>query len=135
MYSYGLSCMTYQKSNINRHTKSNFSKFQPPSEKLRDVDNDPIGSLPPLNVNIYYLTCTERYTNWMEVIPLNNISTDIVSKIFCDNWNFRSGTSYRLITDRSAELRSELLSARTKVCGIKLQQKAAYHHQANGNVE
>lgn len=71
----------------------------------------------------------------MEVIPLNNISADTVPKTFCDNWNFRFGTPCTLIADRSAELRSELLSARTKMCGIKFQQTAAYHPQANGNVE
>ena len=80
------SCMACQKYKINRHTKSSFGDFQLPPERFSDVHIDLIGPLPPSNENIYCLPCIVWYSNWMEVIPLSNITADRAAKAFYSNW-------------------------------------------------
>lgn len=128
-------CIPCQKSKINRHTKSSFGEFQLPSERFSDVHIDLIGPLPPSNGNIYCLTCIDRYSNWMEVIPLQNMLADTVARAFYSNWISRFGTPCRLVTDRGSQFGSEVFQTLSRICGIKLQHTTAYHPQANGKVE
>ena len=127
--------MACQKSKIIRHTKSSFEDFQLPSERLSGVHIELIGSLPPSNGNVYCLICIDWYPNWMEMIPLNNISADIVAKAFCSNWISRFGIPCPLATDRGEQFNSELINNLLNMCGIKLQHSTAYHPQANGKVK
>lgn len=80
-------------------------------------------------------TYIDRYTSWMEVIPLENMSAETVAKAFYGNWISRFETPLRLVTDRGSQFGSELFNALTRLCGTKLQQTTAYHPQANGKVE
>ena len=53
----------FQKSKINRHTKSSFGDFQLSSERFSDAYIFLILPLPPSNGNIYCLTCIDWYSN------------------------------------------------------------------------
>ena len=46
---------------------------------------DFIRPLPPSKGNIYCFICIDRYSNWMDVIFLNNISANTVAKAFYSN--------------------------------------------------
>ncbi|UYV81197.1 K02A2.6-like, partial [Cordylochernes scorpioides] len=93
------------------------------------------GSLPPSNGNTYCLTCIDRFSNWMEVVPLENISAERVARAFYENWISRFGTPHRLISDRGAQFTSETFKCLSRLCGFKLQHTTAYHPQCNGKVE
>ncbi|GBN22484.1 Transposon Tf2-6 polyprotein [Araneus ventricosus] len=128
-------CIPRQKAKINRHTKTKLGEFEVPSGRFCVVHIDLIGPLPPSRGNIYCLTCIDRFSNWMEAIPLDNISADTVARAFYSNWIARFGTPHKLITDRGTQFRSETLQTLSKICGIKLQHTTAYHHACNGKVE
>ncbi|GBO39378.1 Uncharacterized protein K02A2.6 [Araneus ventricosus] len=128
-------CIPCQKAKINRHTETKLSEFEVPSGRFCDVHIDLIGPLPPSRGNIYCLTCIDRFSSWMEAIPLDNISADTVARAFYSNWIARFGTPHKLITDRRTQFRSETLQTLTKICGIKLQHTTAYHPACNGKVE
>ncbi|GBM47571.1 hypothetical protein AVEN_90278-1 [Araneus ventricosus] len=102
-------------------------EFEVPSGRFCVVHIDLIGPLPPSGGNIYCLTCIDRFSNWMEAIPLDNISADTVARAFYSNWIARFGTPHKLITDRGTQFRSETLQTLSKICGIKLQHTTAYH--------
>jgi cleavage and polyadenylation specificity factor subunit 1 len=129
------SCVPCQKSKISRHTKSILGEYQKPSERFREVHIDLVGPLPSSNGNTYCLTCIDRYTNWMEAIPLENISADTVAKAFYSNWIARFGIPLHLITDRGAQFSSDIFKTLSRICGIKLSHTTAYHPQCNGKVE
>ncbi|GBM38200.1 Retrovirus-related Pol polyprotein from transposon 412 [Araneus ventricosus] len=128
-------CIPCQKAKINRHTKTKLYEFEVPSGRFCVVHIDLIGPLPPSRGNIYCLTCIVRFSNWMEAIPLDNISADTVARAFYSNWIARFGTPHKLITDRGTQFRSETLQTLSKICGIKLQHTTAYHPACNGKVE
>ncbi|GBN21598.1 Transposon Tf2-11 polyprotein [Araneus ventricosus] len=128
-------CIPCQKAKINRHTKTKLGEFEVPSGRFCVVHIDLIGPLPPSRENIYCLTCIDRFSNWMEAIPLDNISADTVARAFYSNWIARFGTPHKLITDRGTQFRSETLQTLSKICGIKLQHTTAYQPACNGKVE
>ncbi|UYV80161.1 hypothetical protein LAZ67_18001853 [Cordylochernes scorpioides] len=128
-------CRACQRNKINRHTKTSFGTFKISTEKFNDIHIDLVGPLPPSNNYIYCLTCIDRYSNWMEAIPLENNSSDTVARAIYNNWITRYGTPLRLVPDRGAQFTSDTFANLTKICGIKLQNPTAYHPQANGKVE
>ncbi|GBN05576.1 Pro-Pol polyprotein [Araneus ventricosus] len=128
-------CIPCQKAKINRHTKTKLGEFEVPSGRFCVVHIDLIGPLPPSRGNIYCLTCIDRFSNWMETIPLDNISADTVARAIYGNWIARFGTPHKLITFRGTQFRSETLQTLSKICGIKLQHTTAYHPACNGKVE
>ncbi|GBO40228.1 Transposon Tf2-6 polyprotein [Araneus ventricosus] len=128
-------CIPCQKAKINRDTKTKLGECEVPSGRFCVVHIDLIGPLPPSRGNIYCLTCIDRFSNWMEAIPLDSISADTVARAFYSNWIARFGTPHKLITDRGTQFRSETLQTLSKICGIKLQHTTAYHPACYGKVE
>lgn len=127
--------MAFQKSKFNRHTKSSFSEFQPPSKRCSGIDIDLIGLSPPSNCNIYCLVCIDHYTNWMEVVQLNNISADTFAKAFYDSLISIFRTECRIVMNHGAEFGWELLNILTKMCGMKLHHMIGYLSQVNEKVK
>ena len=129
------SCIPCQKSKVTRHTKSPLGEFLKPSGRFQEVHIDIVGPLPPSNGNTYCLTCVDRYTNWMEAIPLENIYAETISKAFYNNWIVRFGVPWKLVTDRGTQFSSQIFQTLSRICGIKLLHTTAYHPQCNGKVE
>ncbi|GBM57971.1 hypothetical protein AVEN_72921-1 [Araneus ventricosus] len=102
-------CIPCQKAKINRHTKTKLGEFEVPSGRFCAVHIYLIGPLPPSRGNIYCLTCIDRFSNWIEAIPLDNISADTMARAFYSNWIARFGTPHKLITDRGTQFKSETL--------------------------
>lgn len=128
-------CISCQKNKIVRHTHSKFNSFEEPDERFSIIHVDIIGPYPPSNGNKYCLTCIDRFTCWMEVIPIENITTETITKAFYANWICRFGVPFSVITDRGNQFRSELFRSLGVICGIKMQTTTSYHPQSNGKVE
>ncbi|GFU33919.1 retrovirus-related Pol polyprotein from transposon opus, partial [Nephila pilipes] len=75
-------CMRCQKCKVNRHTKSKFGVYQIPDGRFSVVHIDLIGPLPPSEGMEYCLTCIDRYSSWIEAVPLPAITAEIVGKAF-----------------------------------------------------
>ncbi|UYV65624.1 hypothetical protein LAZ67_3004897 [Cordylochernes scorpioides] len=96
---------------------------------------DLIGALPPSNGNIYCLTCIDRYTSWMEVVPLPDMKSETVARAFYENCIVRFGAPHTVISDQGKQFTSQLFKDLTTLCGIKLRHSTAYHPQCNGKIE
>lgn len=128
-------CNECQKNKTSRHTKSKFGVFEEPDERFKIVHIDLIGPLPPSNDNVYCLTCIDRFSNWMEVIPMKNCEAQTVARKFYKHWISRFGTPVTVITDQGRQFESELFRNLAKLCGIKIQHTTPYHPQSNGKIE
>lgn len=128
-------CISCQKCKITRHTKSKFSEFQEPDTRFSIVHIDLIGPLPPSNGQVYCLTCIDRFTGWVEVIPLPNSTAEIVSKAFYEQWICRFGAPWKIITDQGTQFESQLFRSLAMVCGAKVHHTTPYHPQCNGKIE
>ncbi|GBM12505.1 hypothetical protein AVEN_188684-1 [Araneus ventricosus] len=77
------------------------------------------------------LTCIDRFTCWIEVIPLANVTAEIVAREFYDHWISRFEMPYSVITGQDSQFRSELFK---NICGFKVCTTTAYHSQCNGKI-
>ncbi|UYV78413.1 hypothetical protein LAZ67_16001275 [Cordylochernes scorpioides] len=128
-------CVNCQKCKVSIHTKSEIGKYLEVDERFSVVHIDLIGALPPSNGNIYCLTCIDRYTSWMEVVPLPDMKSETVARAFYENWIVRFGAPHTVISDRGKQFTSQLFKDLTTLCGIKLRHSTAYHPQCNGKIE
>ncbi|GFW39280.1 retrovirus-related Pol polyprotein from transposon opus [Trichonephila clavipes] len=84
-------CIRCQKCKVSRHTKSKLGEFEQPDERFSVVHIDLIGKLPPSEGMQYCLTCINRFSCWMEAIPIPEITAEIVGRAFYEKWICRFG--------------------------------------------
>ncbi|UYV82469.1 hypothetical protein LAZ67_21002319, partial [Cordylochernes scorpioides] len=109
-------CVNCQKCKVSIHTKSEIGKYQEVDERFSVVHIDLIGPLPPSNGNIYCLTCIDRYTSWMEVVPLPDMKSETVARAFYENWIVRFGAPHTVISDQGKQFTSQLFKDLTTLC-------------------
>ncbi|GFV57399.1 retrovirus-related Pol polyprotein from transposon opus [Trichonephila clavipes] len=128
-------CIRCQKYKVSRHTKSKLGEFEQPDERFSVVHIDLIGKLPPSEGMQYCLTCIDRFSCWMEAIPIPEITAEIVEKAFYEKWICRFGVPAKLVTDQGRQFEAELFRSIAAICGAKVAHTTSYHPQCNGKVE
>jgi hypothetical protein len=81
------------------------------------------------------LTCIDRFTRWLEAIPLSDITAESVAAGFLQGWISRFGVPSTVTTDRGAQFESTLWSSLMQTLGTKRLRTTAYHPIANGLIE
>lgn len=99
------------------------------------VHIDLIGPLPPSEGMTYCLTCIDRFSCWMEAIPLPDITAEKVGRAFYEHWVSRYGAPATIITDQGRQFESSLFRSLAAICGAKVVQTTPYHPQSNGKIE
>ena len=79
-------CLDCQKSKIFRHVKLVPDKFVALDGRFDHVHIDLVGPLPNRNSVEYILTMTDRFSRWVEAVPLREISAQTVARAFYDTW-------------------------------------------------
>ena len=128
------SCDLCQKTKVTRHTKAQYTPF-PPSEKFDRVHLDIVGHFSESHGQKYLLTMIDRYSRWIEIIPIPNIRAETVVKAFFENWIARYGVPNIITTDRGTQFTSELHQAFISLLGAQHITTTAYHPQCNGIIE
>lgn len=128
-------CQICQAAKVNRHTKSKFGTFPAETQRFATIHMDIVGPLPPSEGFQYLLTIIDRFTRWIEVIPLKGITAEEVCRSFFEGWVSRFGCPQKIHTDRGRQFISKVFNNIAKTIGAQHQQSTAYHPQANGIVE
>ena len=102
------SCLSCQRSKIQRHTVTPLGSFLPPDSRFDRIHIDLVGPLPPSKGYSFLLTIIDRFTRWPEAIPLADITAASVAQAFIAQldisfWhsyhnNHRPGTPVRIVT-------------------------------------
>ena len=128
-------CIRCQRAKVHRHTKAPLSKFEPTTRRFDHIHVDIVGPLPESQGHSYLLTATDRFTRWLEAIPIPNMETSTVARAYLQNWVARFGIPRQMTSDRGRQFISELWSAMSNLLGTELHHTTAYHPQANGLIE
>lgn len=83
----------------------------------------------------YILTVVDRFSKWMEAIPLRNATSEAVAKEFWNNWVTRYGCPARITTDQGRQFEAQLFAKLSQITGTTRVRTPAYHPQANGLIE
>ena len=129
------SCLSCQRSKVQRHTSSPLSTFTTPDARFDQIHIDIVGLLPSSGGYSYLLTCIDRFTRWCEAIPLSDITADTVAKALITGWISRFGIPSTITTDRGAQFESHLWHNLMKLLGSHRLRTTAYHPMSNGIIE
>ena len=128
-------CVNCKKAKITRHNKAPVEKFPESTGKFNEIHLDLVGPLPPNKGHKYLLTMVDRYTRWVEAIPLQDMTTETVVDAFLLHWIARYGVPRSIVTDRGGQFESHLWDSVMKKLGIDRHRTTAYHPNSNGLVE
>uniref|UniRef100_A0A0A9Y417 RNA-directed DNA polymerase n=1 Tax=Lygus hesperus TaxID=30085 RepID=A0A0A9Y417_LYGHE len=128
-------CIGCQRSKVNKHTKSPIGTFVEADDRFSVVHIDIVGPLPPSDGYTYLLTMIDRFSSWMEAVPIVDIKAETVAKTFFSQWISRYGAHTHLVSDRGRQFQSCLFRKHAELCGINLRHTTPYHPQSHGKVE
>jgi hypothetical protein len=112
------------------------SEFKLPDGRNRHVHIDILGPFASSNNGYkFVLTMIDRFTRWVEAIPLRTITAESVAKHLLNDWICRYGTPSVITSDRGTQFTSDLFASLTRLVGTHHITTTAYHPQANGLVE
>src|SRR5215469_12032538 len=128
-------CLPCQRSKVSRHTKAPPGSFLPPGQRFSQIHCDLVGPLPSSEGFTYLLTCIDRYTRWVEAIPLSNITAKTVAKAFLYHWIARFGVPLSVTTDQGRQFQSGTWNGLMTLLGSERFSSTSYHPISQGIIE
>lgn len=129
------SCLPCQRAKIQKHTKNLPQKISVPNQRFQHIHLDLIGPLPSCQNFRYCMTMIDRFSRWLEVIPLTEISAEIDTTAFYTHWVARYGAPQTITTDQDPQFEAALFKALTNLIGCERIRTSAYHPASNSILE
>ena len=77
----------------------------------------------------------DRFSRWIEAIPLTDIKATTVAKYFYNEWVCRYGVPDYLISDQGSQFESTIFNYLLNSLDIQRRRTTAYHPASNGMIE
>lgn len=113
-----------------------------PLQKLPVADDfntrihlDLLGPLPDNSGAKYVLAVVDAYSKFLQVVPLENKSMDVVASAFFDSWISQFGTPKLIVSDQGKEFVNSCFQLLDRKLGITHKTTSPYHPMANGQAE
>ena len=85
--------------------------------------------------NTHILVLQDLFTRFTELVPLPNLTADVIIEIILNVWILRYGPMHRLLTDNGSEFANKTLLTVCNALSIKKVFITPLHPQSNGQVE
>ena len=129
------SCARCQSSKIFRHVRAPLSQRSLPDDRFVSLHLDLVGPLPESEGHTYLLTIIDRYSRWLEAIPLSSVTAVDCARALLRGWISRFGVPQDITTDQGPQFTSVLWTELMASLGVKALRTTSYHPQSNGMVE
>ena len=83
----------------------------------------------------YLMTIVDRYSRWIEAVPLTSITAADCAQALLRHWVSRYGSPQDITTDQGPQFTSVLWTELMALLGVKCLRTTSYHPQCNGMVE
>ena len=130
---YVRSCPSCQASKIIRHVHSPLVQRPLPDDRFLSLHLDLVGPLPESET--FLMTIVDRYSRWLEAIPLASTTAADCAQALLRHWVSRFGAPQDITTDQGPQFTSTLWRELMSMLGVKALRTTAYHPQTNGMVE
>ena len=128
-------CVDCQASKVSRHIRTPLLPRPPAERRFGSLHVDLVGPLPSSEGYTYIFTIIDRYTRWLEAVPLQSMTAQDCARALLRTWIARFGVPDELTSDQGRQFTSNLWKELNVSLGIHSQTTTAYHPQANGMVE
>ena len=129
------SCQACQQSKVGRNTIAPLQPIKTPEVRFSHLHVDVVGPLPPSNGYNYLLTVIDRYTKFMNAVPLKDITTESLIDALLQGWISTFGVPHKIVTDQGSQFTYKLFRDVLCQIGVKHIKTTSYHPIANGEVE
>lgn len=85
--------------------------------------------------NVYMVVIVDRFTSWIEVVPIANKTATAVAEAFVKAWVCRFGVPDQLYTDQGHEVAGQLMKTVCRLLGVEKIRTTPFHPQADGKAE
>ncbi|KAF2347188.1 Integrase catalytic core, partial [Trinorchestia longiramus] len=128
-------CHDCQASKVTKHNRAALQACAFSGNKFDSVHLDLLGPLPQSRGHSYLLTLIDRFSRWIEVVPIPDIKSETVARAFVHSWVSRFGVPLNITHDRSAQFTSKLWTDISSLLGCSNISTTAFHPQSNGLIE
>ena len=119
-----------------KHLRPPPSTLPPPARRFTTCHIDIVGPLPTTNTRKrYILTMIDRFSRWLEAVPISNINSDTVTEMFVHHWVARFGIPANLVADRGLQFTSHQFTSTLEALGTQVHFTTTYHPKSNGLIE
>ena len=129
------SCQQCQPSKVTKHIQTPFARRPLPDDRFLSLHLDLVGPLPESEGQTYLLTIIDRYSRWLEAIPLSSTTAADCAQALFRHWISRFGTPQDITTDQGPQFTSALWAELLSLLGVKALRTTSYHPQCNGMIE
>ena len=91
VHQWARTCSVCQSAKVHRHIHAPIGRFPDVTARFSHVHVDIVGPLPPSRGMVYLLTMVDRYTRWVEAVPIPDVSSETITRAFVSNWVSRFG--------------------------------------------
>ena len=112
-------CAPCLQSKVSRHVRAPLSVRTPPDHRFYSVHVDLVGPLPISKGMCYLFTIVERYSRWVEAVPLPTMSAEDCAAALIRVWISRFGVPGDVTTDQGAQFTGNLWKELNRILGIK----------------
>ena len=129
-------CQQCARGKVTKQEEAPVEPIDVPATPFTHVHVDLVGPLSPSSKgHTYLMTMIDRTTRWPEVVPLSNVTAQLVADTFAETWVSRFGVPSMVTTDRGAQFTGATWACLCRRLGIQHVTTTAYHPQSNGMVE